>query len=398
MSAPISSFADIIRPMSEDEFFATYHNNQPVHIPAERPDKFADAISWQILTRLLNMTAVWSPVSLQLVLDENMLPPDRYCRQAVDRNMQRGWMPDAGKVKALMRRGASLVANDIDTLDPGLSKVATALEAAMGAKSQSNLYCSWAAQPAFDSHYDTHEVFALHGEGEKIWRVYANRVDRPIAHAAFKKITRDQRNRAKGDVLMEVTLKPGDLLYIPRGYYHDALASSAGTVHVAFGLTHVIGLDVVDILTEYAVGDALFRTDLPLPRDGEAPLRAHLEEMADRLAELTRSEDMWRELGRFRETFNYPRGGFDLPGDALTKGYVRNASDIEVVDDGGHQVLKTKRGQVPIPDGYGPLVAWVADRPQFTEAEFAATFGDVPIAQRVKVLDDLLAMKVIVAA
>ena len=34
----------------------------------------------------------------------------------------------------------------------------------------------------------------------------------------------------------QVTLRPGDLLCIPRGQYHDALASQNGAIHVAFGL------------------------------------------------------------------------------------------------------------------------------------------------------------------
>src|SRR3546814_12960582 len=34
-----------------------------------------------------------------------------------------------------------------------------------------------------------------------------------------------------------IRMQPGDLLYIPRGRYHDALASENGALHIAFGVT-----------------------------------------------------------------------------------------------------------------------------------------------------------------
>ena len=69
MANRIGSFADLIAPVSEEEFFATYHDRQVLHVPAPDPDKFADVMSWDILTDMLNMTAIWSPASLRIVLD-----------------------------------------------------------------------------------------------------------------------------------------------------------------------------------------------------------------------------------------------------------------------------------------------------------------------------------------
>lgn len=142
MTKRIESFADLIAPMDEDTFFAEFHDKKPLHIQAASPDKLDDVMTWDTLTAILNMTAIWSPHSLKLVMDTKNVPTDQYCRPAIDRNGQQSMQPDADKVKSWLRRGASIVANDIDTLTPGLISAANAVEARLGGKVQSNLYCS----------------------------------------------------------------------------------------------------------------------------------------------------------------------------------------------------------------------------------------------------------------
>ena len=126
MANRIRSFADLIAPVTEEEFFATYHDRRFLHVPAPKPDKFADVMSWDILTDMLNMTSIWSPTSLGVFLDTKAIPVEQYCRQAVDRNNQQSFQPDAEKVISWLRRGASVVANDVDTLWPGTAAAADA--------------------------------------------------------------------------------------------------------------------------------------------------------------------------------------------------------------------------------------------------------------------------------
>ncbi|MBM3559831.1 MAG: hypothetical protein FJX53_08165, partial [Alphaproteobacteria bacterium] len=270
MAARITSFADLLAPVDEATFFAEIHDRRPLHIPAPDAAKFSDAMSWQRLNALLNMTAIWSTATFAMVLDRKPVPPEQFTTPVDDRDRRPSRQPHAERVKALLRKGAAIVLNDIETLTPGIADICNALEARWRGRAQANLYCSWEAHQAFDVHFDTHEVFAAHIEGEKVWRVYEGRVDHPIAHPAYKQLPREYHERNRGKVLMEVTLRPGDLLYIPRGQYHDAIASAPGSVHIAFGLTHVIGFDVMQVVFEQAMQDPLFRTNLPLPEDGPA--------------------------------------------------------------------------------------------------------------------------------
>ena len=395
MAPRVDSLADILAPIGETEFFRDWHDKRPLHVPAKNPDKFASVMSWDILNDCLNMTAIWGTRSLAMVLDNKPQPPERYCHQAIDRNAQQGWQPNAHEVKALLRAGASLVANDLDTLHPGIALAATALEGALGGTAQSNVYCSWAAHQAFDSHYDTHEVFALHVAGEKVWRVYENRIDFPIAHPAFKDLSQEMHDRQKGRVIMEVRLKPGDLLYIPRGYYHDALADSEGTLHITFGVTHVIGMDLLSLLLDHAVADPLFRKNFPLPSENPAADRAHIRALAARLGKIAGSGAMEEDVARLRRGFCHPRGGFNLPDDVLAWRYSVHARDLKVVARGAHNVLKGPKGAAPIPPGDEAAVAWIISQREFSPQDMRVALPALATKDRDRILGDLKAMKVI---
>ncbi len=402
MANRIGSFADLIAPVTEEEFFATYHDRQFLHVQAPDPDKFADVMSWDILTSMLNMTSIWSPTSLGMVLDKNEIPPEQYCRPAIDRNNQQTLQPDAEKVKSWLRRGASLVANDIDTLWPGTAAAADALEQRFGGKVQSNLYCSWNQRQAYDTHFDTHEVFALHVAGEKVWNIYEGRLDKPIANEAFKSLGPDYHDQHRGAIAAEVTLRPGDLLYIPRGQYHDALASSDGAIHLAFGLTHIIGIDALSLLFEHALSDPLFRSNMPLPEAGAEGRRHWLEQLGARFHEIAKSDAPAQTLEAYRETFRYYRGGFDLPGDALEYksderfGVIVNS--LEVVETDGNFVLQSAKGAVPIPQNLADPISWIVDRGSFSSVELAAEFPQLGADVCQKLIDRLASMKAIAPA
>jgi ribosomal protein L16 Arg81 hydroxylase len=395
MTNTIYSFAQILDPVTPETFFAEYHDKKPLHVPGT-PEKFAGVMSWPVLNDLLNMTAVWSATSLQLVLDKEPIAPARYCRPAVDRNNARVMQPDAGLVTALLRQGASLVANDIDTLTPELAAVADALEAALGAKAQANLYCSWRERQAFDSHFDTHDVYALHVEGEKVWRIYETRVETPIAHPRFKTLGQAHHDQAKGPVAREVTLRPGDLLYLPRGQYHDALASSQGSVHIALGMTAVIGIDFLDALRELAIEDPLFRANVPAPAFAtEERIGAHLKRLAARLGEIAERPEVAAQFRAVQKAHHYKRRGYGLPEAAMVQEYRVRVGDLKVAQVRGRWALTGTSGSAPIPPGAERFVAWIMDRDRFSGAEIEAAFPDQLAHERGKLLRELAAMKVI---
>ncbi|HYE00716.1 MAG TPA: cupin domain-containing protein [Alphaproteobacteria bacterium] len=390
----IATLADLLHPVTPEAFFAEYYDRKPLHVPGGAA-KFAEVMSWRILSDLLNMNAIWSAASLNLVIDRQPVPAEQFCAPAVDRDGRSALRPVAERVGALLRQGATLVANDIDSLTPALKSVARLLEEGIGGKAQANLYCSRRERQAFHSHFDFHDVFAVHVEGEKTWNVYERRVEHPINHPQFH-WTRERHEAERGPVMMQVPMKPGDLLYLPRGWYHDALATTDGCIHIAFGLTTPIGLDAVTALFDELVADHAFRRPPPraLQEGDAAAAGPWLDGLAERVAAALRSPAAAARIAHMVAGYRYPRGGFDLPADAVVPVY-RLAGAFQVVREGGAWKLKGSRGAVPVPPGLEGPIGWIVERGRFSDADFAAAHPALGEAARRRLYADLAGMKVL---
>lgn len=393
----IQDLAALLAPMSVEDFLRDYYGKKPLHLKGSA-DKVAGVMNWDILSGLLSQTGMWSAKTLELVLDRKRLEPQDYASRAPGRDGVDTWLIDPPRVKGWLKRGASLVANDIDSLHPGVKRTAAALEEGLGGKVQANLYCSWQAHQAFGSHFDTHDVFALHVEGAKTWRVYGCPIDSPIAHPRFKSLGKDFHEANKGPITQTVTLEPGDLLYLPRGWYHDALATSDAVIHIAFGLTAPIGLDVLSMLFETAVEEPLFRHALPEPgRDGTAAFARQLDRLGERLKELARNPGFRTAAEAAVRAYRYNREDISLPGDAAVDRWQVARDRFRLAQVQGRWALVEGRNGTPVPGGLEDKLRWVLDRPAFAEDELAEAFPQLQSHERRKLLGDLANMQVIAA-
>ncbi len=392
----ISSFAELLSPVPPEEFFARYHRKKWLHVPGD-PAKFASVFSWERLNRLLEME-VWSSHTLQLFVDRKRVAPQVYSRKAVDRNWQQVLQPDSRKLTEIIRRGASLILNATETLDPGVAGIARAIETAVGSKCQANLYGSWAENQAFDSHRDCHDVYAVHLSGEKVWRVYEGRDDNPIEHDSFQKMPQEQYDRRKGAIEKEVRMRPGDLLYLPRGQFHDALAQTEATMHIAFGSTDATGLEWLSAMWERALLDSAFRESLPLPAgpEGEDALKAHVEKLAERFKGLALKGGGLPLAQAVLQQFQTPRADYGFTEtEALTR-YRVAAQGLKLVRRGQEWILRAGTWKTTLADADHLLVDWILKRDQFPASEIRAAFPEANPRQVSRVLDELKAHNVVV--
>lgn len=191
--------AALLAPRDVDRFMRENFGRQPLHIPGPAAKALLD---WPGLSALLSVASHWTEDRLTLILNHRPILPDFYMDGGTPRTA------DPAEVELFLSMGASLVGNDIERIAPALRAVSDALGDRFAALANANVYASFAGVQGFATHYDLHDVFALQCEGTKAWRIYANRAENPLAPLA-----------------MTVTLRPGDVLYLPRGVFHDALAT-----------------------------------------------------------------------------------------------------------------------------------------------------------------------------
>jgi ribosomal protein L16 Arg81 hydroxylase len=381
----IADLAALLAPVTPEQFFAEHYDRQPLHVRGT-PAKFAQVLSWRQINRLLDMSHIWTSTSLKLVMDSQTVPAEQFCTRTLGRDGAQVLQPEAARVQHWIARGASVVMNDVDSLTPGLASVSTALESAGLGKAQANVYISWQAHKAFRTHYDTHDVWAVQVEGEKTWNIWEGRAEWPIPHPVFKSQTQEHHDQARGKLRGTVLMKPGDLLYLPRGWYHDALAEAAASVHIAYGVHAPLGMDLVNILSERVLYDAEFRK--PLPRqDGSAPARFALTQRAgllgQRLAELCKDPKVLEVLAGFVANYHYRRGGYDIlaargighaaeePGAEGAAAFRVVAAGAKPVRRGAEWVVKTASGALSLSPVEAEAAAWLLARPDVTAPELA---------------------------
>ena len=313
MSDYISSLAELLDPITPETFRAEYLHKKPLHVRG-RPEKFASTLPWADINRMLTMD-VWTQKTLLLNMDTNPVPPAAYCVNAVTRGHQPIMRPDPDKVQELMSRGATLGLNEIETLAPGVLALVNTIQRELGAKSSANLYYSQKEHKGFDAHSDRHDVFAVHIHGTKRWNIYQGQLDRPIEHAMFQKWPQIEYDRRKGEVAEVIEMNPGDLLYLPRGKFHDALTSGDLSVHLAVASNEPLGLDWLNQLWNLAVRDPEFRAVLPYPEgpSGEQALHEYLKRLYDRLGAIAFDAQSLRMAKNLRSNYGIKRGSYHLP-------------------------------------------------------------------------------------
>ena len=94
-----------------------------------------------------------------------------------------------------------------------------------------NIYMTPPSTQGLAPHYDDVEVFVLQTEGRKKWRVHKSGPG--VYSYLSQEYSEDLSKQDVGELLMEVVLEPGDLLYLPRGTIHYAIAEhGTHSVHI----------------------------------------------------------------------------------------------------------------------------------------------------------------------
>ncbi len=399
MPDPAVTFRELLHPMGVDEFFAAYTGRRHLHIPGGS-EKAQSLFDWAAFNRVLDMTPIWTDRTIKLALDGDNIEPMDFCRPGRSREGAPAMTPDWGKVAQLMRQGASMVLDTMERLHPGVQALTTALQMGMASKVFCNAYCSWSQRQAFRSHFDTTEVFALHIEGKKVWRLYEGRFEHPIEAGGYSygSLPLDYHEKAKGGLLEEIEMTPGDLLYIPKGQYHDALAASDACLHLSFGTARPTGLDFMRTVMTPLREDPAFRADMP-GIDDPRGYYAHVATLAGRISELMRQPDVADKLFKDQKSGmfdNIPR--LSIPHPDLAHPYRVKPYGWARKKRGAAVFLIHGGEKTELAPDLEPLAEWILARDIFTMAEIEASFPDIADKDRRELVAALRRLALVTAA
>ncbi|MGN6244446.1 MAG: cupin domain-containing protein, partial [Motilibacteraceae bacterium] len=200
----------------------------------------------------------------------------------------------------LLVEGTTVVLQGLHRTWPPVRALAGQLAEDLGHPVQVNAYLTPASSRGFAPHYDVHDVFVLQLAGEKRWRIHRPVHPDPLRHQPWTDRPEAVAAAAAGGPLLDVVLRPGDSLYLPRGFLHAAEALGEVSAHLTIGVHPVTRYALVEALLRAAADDPALRGSLPLGADVTDPaaMAPHVRDVVGALAASLRadSDGPWEEV------------------------------------------------------------------------------------------------------
>jgi ribosomal protein L16 Arg81 hydroxylase len=266
-----SVFARLISPLSIDAFKQTVWQQTPL-IHSRHCEEYYDSI--------------FSLAGFEDILDKGRFrgPEIRIISKGSSRTD--GYLKADGRldktlISGYFLDGYSIVVHGVDNFSMSVAAFIQAMQLTFSCEVRANGYLTPARTQALNPHYDSHDVFILQIAGSKNWRIYHAAAACPLDGTVQPPFGRNELPDPR-----EVTLKIGDLIYIPRGWVHDSDATDENSLHLTIGLHPTQWVDfLTKSLIALSINHEPLRKSLPMGflngLDIIPRLQAQLEEFAE---------------------------------------------------------------------------------------------------------------------
>lgn len=379
----------LLAPVGAEEFFADYWERAPLHVRRGDASLYEPIVAAADLGRVARGALSFDEGAVELLGD-----PARGAGEIVAAGSE-------GELEAAYARGSSFRVMGMERFWPGARDVACGLAQRLGCPVAANLYATPPGARGAPRHYDNHDVLVLQLAGRKRWLVYEPVVELPLAHVpplAFEergaelKYARGgpKKGRAQiedeevGAPPRELTLEPGDLLYLPRGYVHEARTEGEASAHLTMGLHVVTWLDLLTVaLGQRAQRDVRLRRAVPAglldDAGAAASARAEFESLTGEFAREARVGDALAEVAEAlvrsrRAADEEEQDEHELSAETILER--RPGALLRVVSEGGMVGLLSADAALWMPAPFAPALRFAARSTRFRVSELPGNLTD----------------------
>ena len=248
-----------VEPFEVDRFLAECWERRPLVVPRGEESRFDDLLSTRDVERLITETGIREPAFRLVKAGETV---SGYTTDLSWRPAPFTGVAEVHRVLGEFERGATIVLQGLHHLWLPLARYCRHLESFFGHPVQANAYYTPAGSQGLPVHHDTHEVISLQVAGSKRWLVYEPVLELPLKNQRYRSALGEP-----GEPVLDVTLRAGDTLYLPRGWLHQALTSDDDSLHITIGINVRRWIDEARAELDEAESDLAFRQTI----DGEEP-------------------------------------------------------------------------------------------------------------------------------
>lgn len=260
----------------DPDAFARDHWGHTLHLADVEDrggDEFTDLFSLDAVDELVSDRALRTPF-LRVAKDGSTLPEGTFTSSGGTG----AGMPDQVDDSRLLRLfadGSTIVLQGLHRTWSPIRAFAADLADDLGSPVQVNAYVTPAANQGFDDHYDVHDVFVLQVSGTKRWALREPVLPQPLRSQPWTDRREEVAAAARQPAYLETTLRPGDCLYLPRGWIHSARAMGEVSTHLTIGVhawtRHHVARAALDLVGGGLGDESDVRQSLPLGVDLSSP-------------------------------------------------------------------------------------------------------------------------------
>jgi uncharacterized cupin superfamily protein len=238
-------------------FLEDHWGRSPLLCARDDENAFADLFSLADVDHLITASFPRLP-TFRLVRNGTPVDSARYTKTARVGGKTVTGAADPNRVLDEFHNGATLVLQGLQRYWPPLTRFCRDLELELTHPVQANAYITPAGAQGLAVHYDTHDVFVLQVAGSKEWAVHDPVFVDPLPSQPWA-----SRKADPGSPRMEIELRTGDSLYLPRGFLHSARAQKGLSAHITVGINTWTWHDVLRQVLDAAAEEPEFRRSLP---------------------------------------------------------------------------------------------------------------------------------------
>ena len=132
----------------------------------------------------------------------------------------------------LLADGATIIYNRMESVSYSVRNICNVISRFIGEEVIANGYIAFGEKESFGNHWDTHDVFVVQLIGRKRWKIFESTFPLPLKNQTSK----FHKHECPTIPIFDEILEAGDILYIPRGWWHTAIPLMEETFHIAVGV------------------------------------------------------------------------------------------------------------------------------------------------------------------
>jgi ribosomal protein L16 Arg81 hydroxylase len=250
------NFEQLIAPVSLQTFVSDYKGENYFVCKGEA-SRFEPLFNWTNLNNVLFTHRLTYP-RFRLLKNGEVVEPASYIDTRRDRRGVNYEKVNSQKLVQKLTEGCAIHILSVEEFSLQLSEICMEIGNFTKGEVGVTLHVGIKESKGLNLHWDSHDVLVIHLHGRKRWRLYGFTQKHPF------RIGPSRSEHISNKIVWEGDLLPGQVLYIPRGFWHEAQAYDEACMHLSIGMFNPKGTDYLTWLGIQLLELDFFRKDIPI--------------------------------------------------------------------------------------------------------------------------------------